>query len=157
MNLEMRSLQAEIVLLALNGMKILVVDDDADARVLLTYLFEDYGAAVAAVCSAQEALAAIEQWQPHLLISDIGMPNEDGHSLISKVRDLKPDCGGQVPAIAVTGYDREPNAPNHSSQGFQIYLTKPVDLDALLMAAANLTKMAAANLTTQVWAVPTPY
>src|SRR5271155_6109011 len=90
---------------ALHGARVLVVDDDADTREVLTAVLELSGALVSTAESAAEAMRAFERDPPRLLISDIGLPDEDGFSLLRRVRALPASRGGTIPAIALTGYD----------------------------------------------------
>jgi hypothetical protein len=122
----------------LNGVKVLVVDDEADARDFITMVLAECGAQVKAVASAIETLEAIPQWKPDVLVSDIGMPAEDGYSLIRKVRALAPERGGKVPAIALTAYARVEDRIQALSAGFQQHVTKPVEPAELAAVVANL-------------------
>lgn len=88
----------------LEGIKVLVVDDIADTREFLVFVLQQYGAIAMAAASAKEGFACFEQFKPNILISDIGMPEEDGYNLLRKVRQLPPEMGGQIPAIALTAY-----------------------------------------------------
>jgi CheY-like chemotaxis protein len=125
----------------LNGLRLLLVDDDLDTRVLFTFILEDYGAEVIGVASVQDALEAIGQFQPHLLVSDINLPDKDGYSLIREVRGLEAEQERQIPAIAISGvYPGGANCSNTSSTDFQLYLTKPVDPDQLVKAVVDLAK-----------------
>jgi PAS domain S-box-containing protein len=111
----------------LRGLRVLVVDDEFDARTLLTTMLEGSGAHVHAVSSAGEALDSMQAWKPDVLIADIGMPVEDGYSLIRKVRELPREQGGQTPALAVTAYARTEDRIRALSEGYQVHLAKPVD------------------------------
>jgi CheY-like chemotaxis protein len=91
-----------------------------------------------AVASAHEAFAAIEQFKPDILVSDIGMLDEDGHRFLERVRSLSSEQGGQTPAIALTAYAREEDQQKAYSAGFQIHLSKPVDPVELAAAAVDL-------------------
>ncbi|WGV25318.1 GAF domain-containing protein [Halotia branconii] len=113
--------------LGLNGMKILVVDDDADSREFFAFLLEQEGAEVVMADSATEALAALRQFQPDLLLSDIGMPQINGYILIQQIRNLPPDQGGNIPAIALTAYAGEMNEQQAIKAGFQRHISKPVE------------------------------
>lgn len=125
--------------LDLQGIEILVVDDDVDTREFVAFLLEQYGAQVTAVGSASEALVALSQSVPDVLLSDIGMPEMDGYMLIQKVRTLAPEQGGQIPAIALSAYAGEINYQQALSAGFQTHLSKPVEPDKLV---ALVTKLA---------------
>ncbi|HET9479699.1 MAG TPA: ATP-binding protein, partial [Pyrinomonadaceae bacterium] len=111
----------------LRGLRVLVVDDEFDARVLVTTMLERSGAQVLAVSSTREALESMQTWRPDVLIADIGMPVEDGYSLIRKVRALPSDRGGQIPALALTAYARTEDRIRALSEGYQMHLAKPVD------------------------------
>ncbi|HJS24527.1 MAG TPA: PAS domain S-box protein [Pyrinomonadaceae bacterium] len=112
---------------SLAGLRVLVVDDEIDARSLLSAMLERCGAQVVAVSSAREGLESVESWQPDVLIADIGMPVEDGYGLIKKVRALPKDRGGQTPALALTAYARTEDRVRALSEGYQVHLAKPVD------------------------------
>ncbi|OUL35507.1 PAS domain S-box protein [Nostoc sp. 106C] len=124
--------------LDLNGVQILLVDDDTDTRDFLSFFLEEYGANVTATASAAEALAALTQSQPDILLSDIGMPEVDGWMLINQVRMLSPEQGGQIPAIAITAYAGQINAQQALSAGFNKHLAKPVEPTELLEMIINL-------------------
>jgi CheY-like chemotaxis protein/anti-sigma regulatory factor (Ser/Thr protein kinase) len=125
---------------ALTGLRLLVVDDDTDTRELVTFLLQQAGAAVTAVASAAEALQVFEQVHPELLLSDIGMPEIDGHELIQQVRSRPPEQGGQVPAIALSAYASELDQQQALKLGFQQHLSKPIEPDALIAAIAALVR-----------------
>ncbi|MCC3409337.1 MAG: PAS domain S-box protein [Microcoleus sp. PH2017_10_PVI_O_A] len=118
----------------LSGIRVLAVDDDADARDLVVFLLEDCGASVTAVASAGDALKVLTQSVPDLLLSDIGMPDTDGYMLLQQVRALPPERGGLVPAIALTAYAGEIDYQQALAAGFQRHLCKPLDPDKLLEA-----------------------
>jgi CheY-like chemotaxis protein len=122
----------------LSGLRVLVVDDEFDARVLLTTMLERSGAQVLAVGSAREVLASLETWKPDVLIADIGMPVEDGYSLIRKVRALPRERGGQTPALALTAYARTEDRIRALSEGYQMHLAKPVDRVELATVVTSL-------------------
>ncbi|WP_290882903.1 response regulator [Fischerella sp.] len=124
----------------LNGLRLVVVDDDQDTRELFTFVLESNGAEVIPVASAQQALEAVAQFQPDILISDIQMSGTDGYNLIRQVRNLGADQGGQIPAIAVTGYPKNVNDIDELLVGFQGHLCKPIDLDELIAVVASLAK-----------------
>ncbi|MEG4197866.1 ATP-binding protein [Microcoleus sp. Pol12A5] len=126
----------------LEGLQILVVEDEADALDLLSTILEKYGAEVMAVASVKEALTIIEtatDRKPDVLVSDIGMPDEDGYSLIRKLRQLEAQRGGRLPAIALTAYARNDDRQQALLAGFQMHLTKPVDAAELVAVVASLT------------------
>ena len=111
----------------LTGRRILVVDDEADACELLTTILGRAGAEVVAAASAAEALTTLRRWRPDVLISDIGMPGDDGFALIRKIRALPPDEGGHVRALALTAYARSEDRVRALEAGFQTHVAKPVD------------------------------
>jgi PAS domain S-box-containing protein len=120
----------------LQGVQIVIVDDDVDTLNLLTFILEQYGATVKAVNSANDALQAIAQTQPHLLLSDIGMPTMDGYMLIQEVRTTTPAT--KLPAIALTAFAGEANSQKIISAGFQRHLTKPIEPAELAAVIASL-------------------
>ncbi|MFS0517488.1 PAS domain S-box protein [Nostoc sp. UIC 10607] len=123
----------------LDGLRVLVVDDEADARHLLTTILGQYGAQVMAAPSASDALLALQQFHPHILVSDIGMPQEDGYTLIRQVRALPTDQGGRIPAVALTAYARAEDRTQALLAGFQLHVPKPVNPGELAAVVANLT------------------
>jgi CheY-like chemotaxis protein len=126
--------------LDLQGIEILVVDDDVDTREFVAFLLEQYGAQVTAVGSAKEALVALTQSLPDVLLSDIGMPEMDGYMLMQQVRTLPTEQGGQIPAIALTAYAGEMNYQQALSAGFQRHMSKPVEPAELVDAIASLAQ-----------------
>ena len=129
---------SRIIAPSLDGIRVLVVDDEPDARVLLVAVLEGHGAQVKAVGSASEALSAIAHSAPDVLVSDIGMPSEDGYSLIRKVRmDLK-KSPTLLPAAALTAYARMEDRSRALMAGFQSHVTKPIDPNELLIVVATL-------------------
>lgn len=124
--------------LDLTDVTVLLVEDEVDTLDLLTIILESYGATVEGRTSANEALALFSQGQPDVLISDIGMPGMDGYELIRQVRDLSPDRGGLVPAIALTAYAGEMDHERALSAGFNRHLAKPIEPDQIVDAIANL-------------------
>ncbi|MEQ9236205.1 response regulator [Coleofasciculus sp. E2-BRE-01] len=124
--------------LDLTEVTVLLVEDEVDTLDLLTIILESYGARVKGVTSANEALAVFSQGQPDVLISDIGMPGMDGYELIRQVRELSPDRGGLVPAIALTAYAGETDLERALSAGFNRHISKPVEPDQIVDAIANL-------------------
>lgn len=122
----------------LRGMRVLIVDDEFDARALLTTMLEGAGAQVLAVSSAAEALDSMESWKPDVLVADIAMPVEDGYGLIRKVRALPQERGGQTPALALTAYARSDDRKRALAEGYQVHLAKPVDRVELATVIASL-------------------
>jgi len=116
------------------------VDDEADAREVLSLVLSGAGAEVAAVESAARALDLMERWKPDVLVSDIGMPHEDGFTLIRKVRALPAEQGGSIPAIALTAFARTQDRLRILSAGYQMHVPKPVEQLELLTVVASLTK-----------------
>ena len=123
----------------LDGLRILIVDDDADIRALLIYTLEVCGAEVMAAASADEAISALTASSPpmDILISDIGMPDEDGYALLRRVRALEPENGGRIPAIALTAYARTQDRRAALLAGFQSHVAKPVEPAELIAVIAN--------------------
>ena len=134
--------------LPLKGLQVLVVDSDPDSRYLLTILFEEYGVETIAATSAIEALEILKQIKPDLLISEIRLPNEDGYSLMDKVKAFEMQRQVEIPAIALTVYARDDDRAHALSVGFGKHLSKPFDIDELIETVACLT------LTKQVQTVP---
>ncbi|BAB75141.1 PAS domain S-box protein [Anabaena sp. FACHB-709] len=122
----------------LSGVRVLIVDDEPDIRDLVTFILEDYDVKVIAVSSAQEALEALSQSLPDIIVSDIGMPDVDGYMLMRQLRQRSPQEGGNLPAIALTAYAGEINQKQALAAGFQLHISKPVDPDALIEAIGNL-------------------
>jgi CheY-like chemotaxis protein len=119
-------------------LKLLIVDDDANTRDLLADALAVRGGHVRAVGSASEARSTLVAWHPDLVISDVGMPRENGYELIRRVRHLPAREGGTTPAIACTGYTRPEDRLRAMHAGFDAVVTKPVDLDELLRAIVQL-------------------
>ena len=129
---------------SLEGLSVLVVDDEADAREWLTVVLEQCGAVVTAVASAREALGALELGRPDILVSDIGMPGEDGYSLIEKVRALDARHGRRIPAVALTAYAGPEDRQRALSAGYELHVPKPVAPEDLVTALAALSGRSAA-------------
>ena len=123
---------------SLNHLKVLIVDDEPDARELLSIVLEQCRAEVTAVATVSEALEAIARVQPDMLVSDIGMPGEDGYDLIRKVRSLPAESGGRIPAIALTAYARVEDRMQVLASGYQMHVPKPVDPAEFVMVMASL-------------------
>jgi PAS domain S-box-containing protein len=124
----------------LDGLKILVVDDEQDTREMLRAGLGQCGAEVTLAGAAAEALEEIRKSPPDVLISDIGMPDEDGYELMRKVRALPQGEGGRVPAIALTAYARTEDRLQALRAGYQMHVTKPVELTELAAVVASLAK-----------------
>ncbi|MEH2042289.1 chemotaxis protein CheB [Nostoc sp.] len=127
--------------LTLEGLCILAVDDQADSRDLIKWMLEDFGAEVVVVTSAREAIASLTEspGKYDVLIADIGMPDEDGFSLIHQVRELEAEAGGQIPAAAITAYVSQQERQMAIDAGFQMHIAKPIDLTQLVLMIANLS------------------
>ncbi len=125
--------------LSLNGLQILVVDDDADSREFLDFALTSYGAEVLSAACAGEAIAAFKQFNPDVLVSDLGMPGEDGYTLIRQVRMLESKQGKNIPAIALTGYARDSDRDKALAAGFGLHMSKPIDTEELVAAIGNLS------------------
>ena len=123
---------------SLEGLKVLVVDDEADTRELIEEVLRECGSEVIISSSAAEALEALEQHKPDILISDLGMPDEDGYALIEKIRALPSERGGDIPAAALTAYARAEDRMRVLRSGFQFHLPKPVDSAELVTVVASL-------------------
>jgi CheY-like chemotaxis protein len=131
----------------LAGLRILAVDDDASMREMLQQVFENAGAEVALAGSAREALGQLARFSPHALVSDIGMPHEDGYDLLRQVRALPPEAGGDTPAVALTGYTRDKDRAATREAGYQAFAGKPVDLDELFSAIRRVASQRAERKT----------
>jgi PAS domain S-box-containing protein len=122
----------------LSNISILVVDDETDTRDFVAFLLEQSGAKVTAVACASDALIALTEFKPDLLLSDIGMPEIDGYMLMQQIRKLPSHQGGQIPAIALTAFAGEINHQQALSAGFQQHISKPVEPDNLIKVIATL-------------------
>jgi signal transduction histidine kinase/CheY-like chemotaxis protein len=127
----------------LRGVRVLVVDDERDARDLLVNVFHDLEAEVTAAASAREAFDAFEKARPHVLVSDIGMPGEDGYALIRRIRARDRARGGSIPAIALTAYTAPEDRARALGEGFDRHLTKPVAPSELAIVISDLIETAA--------------
>jgi PAS domain S-box-containing protein len=125
---------------SLKGLRVMVVDDEADAREVVTAVLIQAGAEVAPVGSSSEAMDLIARWRPEVMVSDIGMPGEDGYALIRKVRALGPGSGGDIPAVALTAFARTHDRLKILSSGYQMHVPKPVEPMELATVVASLTK-----------------
>jgi PAS domain S-box-containing protein len=123
-----------------DGLRVLIVDDESDARDVMTTILEQTGAEARAVASVQDAMDAWRSWRPDVLVSDIGMPVEDGFTLIRKVRSFSEAEGGQIPAVALTAYVRLEDRSRILSAGYQVHVAKPVEPIELIAAVASLAK-----------------
>ena len=124
--------------LDLTGIRVLIIDDDPDSRELISMVIAQAGAEATTVASAAEFLNVLESFQPDVVVSDIGMPEVDGYTLLRQVRSLSPDQGGQVPAIALTAYAGEMDRQQAIAAGFQKHIVKPIEPDKLVVAIVSL-------------------
>src|SRR5262245_7871626 len=122
----------------LGDLRVLVVDDELDARELFYSMLTSYGAEVKVCSSAGEALQTLNEWQPDVLVSDIGMPREDGYEFMKKVRAREPELGGRIPAVAVTAYAGSRDERQAFATGYQMYVSKPVEPGRLAATIASL-------------------
>jgi CheY-like chemotaxis protein/anti-sigma regulatory factor (Ser/Thr protein kinase) len=136
---EVGARQAPQYPLSLEGVRVLFVDDDADARELITAMLAQGGVEVRTADSAREALATCDEWLPDILISDIGMPGEDGYMMMEKLRERESARGGHIPAIALTAYGRREDRGRALSAGYDSHVPKPVEPAELLTEVASLT------------------
>jgi len=130
------SLAADI---ALDRIRIMIVDDEAETRELLKIMLASHGAEVTVCSSGSEALTKIPDWKPQVIVSDIGMPVLDGYSFIRKVRSLDSEWR-DTPAIALTAYARAEDRMRSLAAGFQMHVPKPVEASELVMVIASLVK-----------------
>jgi CheY-like chemotaxis protein/anti-sigma regulatory factor (Ser/Thr protein kinase) len=126
----------------LDGVRILLVEDEPDTRECLMLMLEKQGAAVEAVASAREALEALDRGPPQVLLSDLAMPDEDGLSLIRRVRSRPAAAGGRIPAAALSAYARPEERARAILAGFDLHVAKPVDPLVLAEAIRRLTDRA---------------
>jgi PAS domain S-box-containing protein len=126
----------------LDGARILVVDDDADARLLLATILENGGADVAAAGSVSEAMKVLNDFRPQILISDIAMPGEDGYSLLARVRAHERAELREIAAVALTAYAGEDQRRRALEAGFQLHISKPFRPESLLEAVEEILKSA---------------
>jgi CheY-like chemotaxis protein len=124
----------------LRGARVLVVDDDPDARQLISRLLDDYGVNVVSASSARECLHLLQTADPSVLISDIGMPGTDGHELIREVRELVHSQLSRIPAMALTAFARPEDRSRALLAGFQVHLSKPIDPRELILNVAGLLR-----------------
>lgn len=122
----------------LEGLRILVVDDNIETCQFLNALFFHCLAEVKTACSPDTAIEVLKDWSPDILLCDIGMPGEDGYSLLDRIRDLN-TTGGQLPAIALTGYARPEDRQRALAAGFNLHMTKPIEPVKLMLSVARLT------------------
>lgn len=122
----------------LEGLRIMVVDDEADSREVVSAILTRCGSVVMCCESPAEALKVFKEWKPDLLVSDIGMPVEDGYSLIKKLRKLKFKLAREVPAVALTAYATKEDKARTLAAGFQVHVPKPIEPGALIRSIATV-------------------
>ena len=125
----------------LRGFDVMVVDDEPSTLEVLSEALKAFGAHTLPCRSAAQALAEFEKFTPHVLVSDISMPGEDGYSLLRKIRELRPEQGGRVPALALTAYATESDAQRALAAGFDAHMAKPFDTFRLGHMVAHLAKL----------------
>jgi CheY-like chemotaxis protein len=124
----------------LDGLRILVVDDNADGRTLTSMVLTQAGASANVAASVREALQMLEAERPDVVVSDIGLPDEDGYRLIRRIREHEAEHEGFLPAVALTGYARAEDRARILAAGFQAHVPKPVDPIELAAAIATITR-----------------
>lgn len=129
----------------LTGLRVLLVEDDRDSLDMLSAFLEAHGIEVAAVRTANDAIERVIKFKPEILISDVGLPERDGYDLVHDLRRLPVNSGGEIPAIALTGYASLQDRQRALSEGFQEHLAKPVDVEDLLRAIRRLVPEHARN------------
>ena len=122
----------------LDGVRVLVVDDNRDARELVTLMVKNAGATVQDAGHADHACAIVQRWKPDIIVSDLHMPDQDGYAFMKRIRGLSKEEGGQIPAIAITGHGPVDRLMAFRS-GFQNYIRKPINKEELLLTIASLT------------------
>ncbi|MCC6742877.1 MAG: response regulator [Acidobacteria bacterium] len=129
----------QVFLLPLDGIHVLLVEDTDDSREVATLLLEAHGATVTSVTLAREALAVLDVERCDILVSDIGLPFEDGYQLIRTIRARSPEKGGTIPAIALTAFSRDEDRQASLDAGFEAHMGKPVEPDELVTIIKVLT------------------
>jgi PAS domain S-box-containing protein len=122
----------------LHGIRVLLVEDDADTLDMLRFILEQYGAEVFTAASTREGLKILDHWQPDALVSDLAMPGQDGYELIRQLRSRGAKRGGNIPAVALSAYTRSEDRQRALAAGFQTHVSKPVDPEELVNVVANL-------------------
>jgi CheY-like chemotaxis protein len=120
----------------LEGVQVLAVDDDPDTRNLLKRILQEHSADVLTAASAEEALTLLEEHQPHIVLSDIGMPEMDGYDFLRRLRQ----SGNQIPAVAVTAFARSEDRTKALIAGYHGHVTKPVEPNELVATVAAFAK-----------------
>ncbi|HWV95054.1 MAG TPA: response regulator, partial [Vicinamibacterales bacterium] len=129
---------------SLDRVRVLLIDDDTDARELSQAVLEQCGARVKAVSSSAEAISSLldtpRALMPHVIVSDLGMPAQDGYQLIRQIRAIDSELG-RIPAVAVTGYATADDVQRALTAGFQLHISKPMDPAAFVAAVADLARV----------------
>jgi CheY-like chemotaxis protein len=148
MSEEPRAAQDLLPPMRLDEVRVLVVDDEAEAREVLRGALSLFGAQVRAVDGIEPAIDALRAWQPHVLVSDLGLAGEDGYSLLRRVRALDPASGGRTPAIALTALARPEDRLRALAAGFQLHVAKPVEPRELALVIASVIGRLPAGIAT---------
>jgi CheY-like chemotaxis protein len=133
-------IKPDAVSIDLTGVHVLIVEDDEDSRQLLTTFLEYCGALVTTCHSTESALEDLGEYRPHVVVSDLSLPGADGLQFIRALRERSPEAGGDVPAIAVSAYDKDFTASEARVAGYTGYLVKPVNLEELVTLVRDLLK-----------------
>ncbi len=131
---------ADVQLGRLDGIRVLIVDDEPSASEALHVMLQGCGAEIRVADSARDALRVLDSWLPDVLVSDIAMPGEDGYSLLRKIRLREPEKGGNLPAVALTAYAKIEDRVTILATGFQMYLSKPADPNELVAVVGSLAR-----------------
>src|SRR5215510_13044121 len=123
----------------LDGVRVLLVEDNPDTLDMLKFIFDESGAEVIPTTSVDDALDALDRLRPDALVSDIAMPDRDGYDLIREIRSREPEQDGKIPAVAVTAYVRAEDRVRVLAAGFQMHIAKPIDPEELIAVVASLT------------------
>jgi len=126
----------------LTGLRVVVVEDDADGREMLLQILSTQGAECVGVGTAEEGIRIVASFHPDVLVSDVGLPDMDGFALLRHVRRLSVEDGGHVPAIALTGYADLEDCRQALAAGYQVHVAKPVEAWLLTQAVANVAGVA---------------
>jgi CheY-like chemotaxis protein len=118
----------------LAGIHVLVVEDDADSLELMKLILNGWGCTVSSAANVQEAFTVVELWQPDIILSDVGLPLEDGYTFMRRLRRLERSRGGRIPAVAVTAFSSESDRQMATTAGFDEHVSKPVYFSVLLRA-----------------------
>jgi len=124
----------------LAGLNVLVVEDEPDAREIVGALLESRGARVVLTASAAEAYVSLDRELPDIIVSDVGMPDEDGYQFVRRVRSFAPERGGSTPIVALTAYSSPQDRLRTRQAGYSHHLAKPVDAEELVTVLAGLSR-----------------